>query len=111
MGEFSPARFPAKISPMTVDELRTTLSESAPPASLSPLLIALWWDAKGDWDKAHNIADEVGTRDAAWVHAYLHRKEGDAGNTGYWYRQAGRPHSQLSLEAEWSELAAYLLQP
>jgi hypothetical protein len=101
---------------MTGTEFRGTLAEPAPPRSISPLLVALWWDAKGDWDKAHNLADEVGNmsdsagaRDAAWVHAYLHRKEGDPGNAGYWYRQAGRPHSQASLETEWEEITEYLL--
>ena len=101
---------------MTVTELRATLAEPEPPRSLSALLVALWWDAKGDWSQAHNLADEVGnlsdpagSRDAAWVHAYLHRKEGDPGNAGYWYRQAGRAHSQASLDAEWQEIADYLL--
>ncbi len=94
---------------MTIEQFRATLQQTTPPAGLAPLLIALWWDAKGDWNTAHQLADEVGNRDAAWVHAYLHRKEGDAGNAGYWYGQAGRPHSQLSLDAEWTEIAGYLL--
>jgi hypothetical protein len=101
---------------MTIDEFRATVSQPAPSGGLSPLLTALWWDAKGDWNKAHNLADDVGnhadaagTRDAAWVHAYLHRKEGVESNAGYWYGQAGRPHSKLPFEAEWAEIAGYLL--
>ena len=96
--------------------MRSSVSNPEPPSHLSPLLVALWWDAKGDWNRAHQIADEVGNeadsagaRDAAWVHAYLHRKEGDEGNAGYWYRQAGRPHCKDSLPHEWTQIAGYLL--
>ena len=102
---------------MNLDEFRATLKQSAPPDGLSPLLIAIWWDANGDWDTAHKLADETGNqadaagaRDAAWVHAYLHRKEGEESNAGYWYNQAGRTPSQLPFEAEWAEIAAYLLR-
>jgi hypothetical protein len=67
---------------MTVDELRASLSQSSPPAGLEPLVAALWWEAKGDWNRAHAIAQDESGADAAWVHAHLHRKEGDAGNAG-----------------------------
>ena len=83
---------------------------SAPPDGLSPPLLALWWDRRGDWERAHEAVsvDEQG-REAAWVHAYLHRREGDAGNARYWYRRAARPVSAASLEAEWDEIAGALL--
>src|ERR1700733_15799160 len=70
---------------MTVEEF-----SASDGSAFSGALLALWWDAKGDWERAHGIAQDVAGADGAWVHAYLHRKEGDAGNAGYWYRQAGR---------------------
>jgi hypothetical protein len=90
---------------MTVNELREMLSAAEPPAGLPALVVALWWDAKGDWNRAHDIAQEVESRDAAWVHAYLHRKEGDDANAGYWYGCAAKSHSHASLDAEWTEIA------
>jgi hypothetical protein len=66
---------------------------------------ALWWDAHGDWDRAHQLAQSVDTPDGAWVHAYLHRKEGDLSNADYWYRRAGRQRPGIPLDAEWMELA------
>lgn len=88
--------------------------ESAPPSCLSGPLQALWLDAKGDWDGAHAQAQAVeGTaeeRAGDWVHAYLHRKEGDAGNAAYWYARAGRPVARGTLEEEWREIAAALLK-
>jgi hypothetical protein len=83
---------------------------SAPPDGLSPALLGLWWDRRGDWTRAHEAvaADEVG-RDAAWVHAYLHRREGDAANARYWYRRAARPEAVGGPEEEWGEIAAVLL--
>jgi len=93
---------------MDVSAFRNSLDQDQPPATLSPPLAALWWDAKGDWDRAHGCVDSEDGADAAWAHAYLHRKEGDLGNAGYWYRQAGRPMSSASLEQEWAEIAAAL---
>jgi hypothetical protein len=95
---------------MTVDEFRASLAEANPPAQLPPLLTALWWEAKGDWTRAHEIAQDVSGREGAWVHAYLHRKEGDDGNAGYWYRQAGRAHCSLALDAEWEQIVSVLLR-
>lgn len=95
---------------MVFEEFRSTLSADGPPADISPLLAALWWDAKGDWAKAHEIAQEIESPGAAWVHAYLHRKEGDEGNAGYWYRHAGKPHSKAMLDAEWEELVLAFLR-
>src|SRR5437667_10390366 len=75
---------------MTLDEFKQTLSSSAPPA-VSTALQALWHDARADWDKAHEMANSVEDTTGAWVHAYLHRKEGDIGNAAYWYQRAGQP--------------------
>jgi hypothetical protein len=95
---------------MTLAELQSSVQEaSTPAAGLSPLLQALWHDARGDWDRAHTLAQEVETRDGAWVHAYLHRKEGDPDNARYWYRRAGRPESAAPLDEEWNEIAGALL--
>jgi len=90
-------------------EFKTSLSGATPAPGLDAPLAALWWAAKGNWDKAHKIAQDVETVDAAWVHAYLHRVEGDLGNAGYWYRQAGQPVAKDSLEAEWERMASALL--
>ena len=94
---------------MDLAAFRASLAVAAPPEVLSPALQALWWEAKGDWDRAHELAqvDEGGTGD--WVHAYLHRKEGDTGNAGYWYRRAGKPTSAAPLAEEWATIAAALL--
>ncbi|GAB4419243.1 MAG: hypothetical protein OHK0039_31490 [Bacteroidia bacterium] len=80
-----------------------------PPAGLSPALLALWHDGRGDWAQAHALVQDEPDRASAWVHAYLHRKEGDTWNADYWYRHAGRQRPQLSLEAEWQALVAALL--
>ena len=72
---------------------------------LPPLLAALWWDARGNWDQAHQVAQSVETAEGAWVHAYLHRKEGDLANADYWYRRAGRTRPPGTLDAEWEDLA------
>jgi len=94
---------------MTLDDFRNSLSQKTPPAGISSLLHALWFDAKGDWAGAHEIAQEVDTADGAWVHAYLHRKEGDLSNAGYWYSRAGRITPKVSLELEWEEIVKALL--
>jgi hypothetical protein len=86
-----------------------SLDGAAPAPDLNAPLAGLWWAAKGDWDQAHKIVQDENSRDAAWVHAYLHRVEGDLGNAGYWYRQAGQPAAKDSLEAEWERIAATLL--
>jgi hypothetical protein len=94
---------------MTLPEFRASLNEAAPAGELTPLLAALWWDGKGNWDRAHEIAQDVDTPDGAWVHAYLHRKEGDDANAGYWYRLARKAHSRLPFGEEWDEIVAALL--
>ncbi len=94
---------------MTLEEFRQSLRNEKPPDSVSLALAGLWWDAKGSWEKAHESAQQDEGPAGSWVHAYLHRKEGDASNAGYWYRRARKPHSQLSLEQEWEEIAEALL--
>ena len=91
-------------------DLRASLSDAAPASTLSPPLAALWWAAKGDWDQAHKIVQDESDRNSAWVHAYLHRVEGDLGNAGYWYRQAGQQVPKGSLEAEWERIVSALLE-
>jgi len=93
---------------MTPAALKASVWKSVPPAGLPPTVQALWWAAKGDWDKAHKIVMEEGA-DAAWVHAYLHRVEGDLPNARYWYRTAGKPAATGALEDEWRAIAAELL--
>jgi hypothetical protein len=95
---------------MTVDDLRAALKRSQPPAELAPLLHALWLDGRGDWNGAHGIAQDDSSREAAWVHAYLHRKEGDEGNAAYWYQRAGRAPFPGALEQEWEAIARLLLE-
>jgi hypothetical protein len=93
---------------MGFEEFRDSLANHAPPAQLSQALTALWWDGKGDWNKAHEFAQEDEGPDGAWVHAYLHRKEGDASNAGYWYRRAGKSPCSKSLDEEWDEIGQSL---
>ena len=94
---------------MTVDDFRATMASSTPPPDLPGALLALWHDARGDWDMAHRVAQDVDDASGAWVHAYLHRKEGDESNAAYWYRRAGKPIARGSLDEEWTEIAAALL--
>ncbi len=91
---------------MTADEFRAA---ARPPAGLGKPLEALWHAGRGDWDRAHRIAMSAKSRDAAWVHAYLHRQEGDLDNARYWYRQAKRPEGSGPLEAEWGAIVTTLL--
>jgi hypothetical protein len=94
---------------MTLAEFKRTTAKARPPAGLAPAVAALWWAAKGDWDKAHGIVMKEDSRDAAWVHAYLHRVEGDESNAGYWYRQARRAAASGPLDAEWDAIADALI--
>lgn len=95
---------------MNYKDFVKSLSSLEPPKALPPLLEALWYDAKGDWDTAHSIAQEDESRNGSLVHAYLHRKEGDSGNARYWYSSARSKYSEVSLDQEWQEIAIQLLQ-
>ena len=94
---------------MTPAAFKRTLSRAVPPKEAAPALQALWWARKGDWNKAHRAVMDAAGREAAWVHAYLHRVEGDDGNARYWYTQARRGFTKLTLDAEWDEIVAALL--
>jgi hypothetical protein len=95
---------------MTESEFKASLELDQPLQSLSAPLAALWWDAKGDWTRAHGTVDELETIEGMAVHAYLHRKGGDASNADYWYGRAGRTFFRPSLEAEWQALVEGLLR-
>jgi len=88
---------------------KASLADAAPAPHLGAPLAGLWWAAKGDWDQAHRLVQDDPGADAAWVHAYLHRVEGDLGNAGYWYRRAGRPVADDAVDAEWQRIASTLL--
>jgi hypothetical protein len=94
---------------MDLAMLLRSLADPAPPAGVSLALQGLWWDAKGDWDKAHASAQAQNDAAGAAVHAYLHRKEGDRGNARYWYGRAGRQPAGGPLQQEWEALARELL--
>jgi hypothetical protein len=94
---------------LTLDSFRRSLGDPEPPAGLSAPLLALWWDARNDWNRAHACAQDDDAPEGAWVHAYLHRKEGDLPNAAYWYRRAGRPLAEGDLQAEWAAIASELL--
>jgi hypothetical protein len=94
---------------MTIDAFKSSLTQSGPPAGLSPELRALWYDGKGDWDTAHDIAQEANTPDHCLIHAYLHRKEGDKWNASYWYNRAGRKMPSVSLAEEWEMMVREML--
>jgi hypothetical protein len=94
---------------MSFADFRKSTAGAAPPAGLSGPLRALWLDARGEWDAAHAAAQAADDADGAWVHAYLHRKEGDEMNAGYWYARAGQPAATGELPAEWSAIARTLL--
>ena len=95
---------------MTLDDFRQSLTAAKPPAELTPPLAGLWWDAKHDWTRAHESAQQDEGPAGSWVHAYLHRKEGDQENAAYWYRQAGKPVCRDSLSAEWLNIVTELLR-
>lgn len=94
---------------MDIERFESSVREAQPPANLPPLVQALWHDARGDWARAHTIVQGEKGKDAAAVHAYLHRKEGDLSNADYWYERAGRKRPGGALAHEWRELAERLL--
>lgn len=94
---------------MTFDAFKLSLAGWEPPAALDPVARALWFDGKGDWERAHEVAQELHDRNGSHIHAYLHRKEGDLGNALYWYRRAGVNPATGSLEDEWCDLVELAL--
>jgi len=99
-----------RLGKMTLEEFRSTLAETAAPETLSPALKAMWEDAKGHWDAAHSIAQGIEDETGSWIHAYLHRREGDAGNAGYWYRRVKQSIAHDTLEEEWARIVSSLLR-
>lgn len=94
---------------MNLLSFRETLSASEPPQELTVYAQALWYDARGEWEKAHELIQDLPDRNAAWIHAYLHRKEGDSWNADYWYNKAGRQRPQATLDGEWEQLVTAFL--
>ena len=94
---------------MKFEEFKASMNDELPPKGITVSLAALWYAGKGDWDKAHAIAQDVPGRDGSWVHAYLHRVEGDQGNAGYWYTRAGKTMPAVSLEEEWEAIVRAML--
>ena len=95
---------------MTYDEFIKILSSDSPPQKISPLLKALWYDGKEQWEESHNIAQDINDKNGSWVHAYLHRKEGDISNAQYWYSRAGKNLPGNSLRDEWESLVKTFIQ-
>ena len=94
---------------MTFTEFKASLPDDLPPVKSGPLLRAMWHDAKGNWNSAHQIAQDIDTSEGAWVHAYLHRKEGDHSNASYWYHRAKQIKPSGSLEEEWEAIVRKLI--
>jgi hypothetical protein len=94
---------------MDISSFEASVAAAAPPSGLSRALEALWHERRGDWDAAHHIAQDIDTEYGSWVHAYLHRREGDQSNAAYWYRRAGRPVAAGSLDDEWRVIVMLLL--
>ena len=94
---------------MKFEEFKASMSEALPPKGITVSLAALWYAGKGDWEQAHAIAQDVPTREGSWVHAYLHRVEGDQWNANYWYNRAGRSMPASSVGKEWEEIVQALL--
>ncbi len=96
---------------MTFAQFNESLAANNPSGDLSPYLRALWFDAKDDWEKAHTIIQDIEDSNASWIHAYLHRKEGDIGNADYWYHRAGKKRPATTLQQEWESIVAALIHP
>ncbi|MCK0147736.1 hypothetical protein MWU78_18925 [Arenibacter sp. F26102] len=95
--------------PKSYKEFEETLNQLSPPPTWSGALRAMWFDVKGDWESSHNIAQDMHDNNGSWIHAYLHRKEGDKFNAGYWYRMAGKTFPSINLEDEQRQLVEYFL--
>ncbi len=94
---------------MQFEIFQKSIKDASPPAAITVYLLAMWYDAQGNWDKAHSMMDNLNDETACWVHAYLHRKEGDNWNADYWYRRAGRKRPGTNLQQEWETIVKALL--
>lgn len=99
----------AKRNYMKFEDFKLSMADSLPPRGITASLAALWYAGKGDWEQAHAIAQNVPTADGSWVHAYLHRVEGDEWNANYWYRRAGRSMPEVGVEREWEDIVRAML--
>jgi hypothetical protein len=95
---------------MTFEAFRNSLQQKHPPEGIGDIATSLWHDATGNWEAAHNIVQDIHSEDGSWVHAYLHRKEGDSGNAAYWYRKARKPFPSASLQDEWEDIVRSFLE-
>lgn len=94
---------------MNLEIFKASTNDDKPPRELSTSLEAMWYQGKGDWEEAHRLAQSQNNPSVSWVHAHLHRVEGDLGNAAYWYRLADRPVCYLSLDDEWEKIVAELI--
>jgi len=94
---------------MDLQLFKQSLSSPQPPSGTSVYLLALWEDGKGNWEQSHNLIQDLTDKTAAWIHAYLHRKEGDIWNADYWYSKAGRKRPSVSLEEEWETITEFCI--
>ena len=94
---------------MQLESFKQSLEKNVPPQGISTFLTAMWYDANGDWEKAHHLINHLEDATACWVHAYLHRKEGDNGNADYWYQMAGKSRPTIPLDQEWQDIVQTLL--
>lgn len=94
---------------MNLQEFKLSLRDNILPTNLSKGLQALWYDGKDNWEQAHDIAQDIHSDEGSWIHAYLHRKEGDHGNAAYWYHRANQPVCKTSLPEEWENIVSTLL--
>lgn len=95
---------------MDLQQFRRLLQSDHPPQRMNPHLLAMWYAGKRDWGQAHNIAQDLHDMGGSWIHAYLHRWEGDEWNAGYWYRKAGKPYPKITLDQEWEEIVTERLK-
>lgn len=95
---------------MTLTDFKKSLQAEAPPAGLGTHLLALWWGGKGDWHRSHDLVQDGSDDGTSWIHAWLHRVEGDEGNASYWYARAGRKKPGIPVEAEWDHMTAHFLE-
>ena len=94
---------------MELAQFKKSLESATPPAKISQYLLSLWYEGKDNWDQAHRIAQDITTPDGSWLHAYLHRKEGDQFNASYWYARAGRNKPAIPLDEEWLDLVKHFI--